>query len=230
MFFSMQKMNSIPNFFFLWYCKDNARFLHWVLWECLIMTINNDSITLLETLMDKQLKSNSRKLWRLPACKKSTSFLTSFLRYCQNIENLLFWEFWECLTISNKIIVSICNKLSWLSACKESSSSLTSFLTYCKEIANLLFWVFWVCLATHNQNDSINLKKPLRFICSQKNHLHLLCFPWDISLKCCLRYFGHARLRTPKVILSSCIKRLYLSAGKKTKFIPHAFRRCCKDM
>ena len=172
MFICMQKMNSIPNFFSLGYCKDNARFLHWVLWESLIMTINNNSITLLETLMDKQLKSNSRKLWRLPACKKSTSFLTSFLRYCQNIENLLFWEFWECLTIS------------WLSACKDSSSSLTSFLTYCKETANLLFWVFWVCLATHNQNDSINLEKPLRFICSQKNHLHLLCFPWYISLKC----------------------------------------------
>ena len=145
------------------------------------------------------------------------------MRYCQNIENLLFWEFWECLTISIKIIVSICSKLSWLSACKESSSSLTSFLIYCKEIANLLFWVFWVCLATHNQNDSINLKKPLKFICWQKNILHLLCFPWDISLKCCFGYFGHARLHTPKVVLSSCIKLLYLSASKKTKFIPHSF-------
>ena len=39
-----------------------------------------------------------KKLLGLSACKKSTSALTSFLRYCQDIANLLFWEIWECLT------------------------------------------------------------------------------------------------------------------------------------
>ena len=51
--------------------------------------------------------------------QKSTSSLTSFLRYCKDIVNLLFWELWECLTIPIKIIVSICSKLLCLSACKK---------------------------------------------------------------------------------------------------------------
>ena len=56
--------------------------------------------------------------------KKSTSSLASFFRYCKDIVNLLFWELWKGLTISIKIIVSICSKLSCLSACKKSTSSL----------------------------------------------------------------------------------------------------------
>ena len=74
--------------------------------------------------------------------KKSTSSLTSSLRYCKDIANLLFWELWECLTIPNKTIVLICRKPSCSSACKKSTSSLTSFVRHCKEITNLLFWVF----------------------------------------------------------------------------------------
>ena len=52
MFFCMQKMNSIPNFCFR-HCKDTANLLFWVLWECLIMPISNDSSTLQETLILK---------------------------------------------------------------------------------------------------------------------------------------------------------------------------------
>ena len=33
----------------------------------------------------------------LSAWKKSTSSLTSFLRYCNKIANLLFWVLWACL-------------------------------------------------------------------------------------------------------------------------------------
>ena len=58
---------------FLRYCKNIANLLLWVLWECLIMPVNNDSITLKETLVPKVLKSTCRKLWCLSACKKSTS-------------------------------------------------------------------------------------------------------------------------------------------------------------
>ena len=60
-------------------------------------------------------------------CRKFDVYLTSFLRYCKGITNLLFWELLECLTIPIKIIVSICNKLPYLSACKKSTSSLTYF-------------------------------------------------------------------------------------------------------
>ena len=67
------------------------------------------------------------------------------LRYCKNIANLLFWELWKYLTISIKIIVSVCVKPSCLSACTKPTSSLTFFFKYCKEVPNLLFWVIWVC-------------------------------------------------------------------------------------
>ena len=45
--------------------------------------------------------------------------LTSFLKYCKDIVNLLFWKLWECLTIPIKIIVWICSKLLYLPACKK---------------------------------------------------------------------------------------------------------------
>ena len=100
-------------------------------------------------LMATSIINNSAKLWklwRLSACKKWSPFLTSFLRYCKDIANLLFWKLWECLTIPIKIMVLICSKLSCLSACKKSTSSLTSFLWYCRKIANLLYRVIWACL------------------------------------------------------------------------------------
>ena len=63
--------------------------------------------------------------------QKSTSSLTSFRRYHKNIENLLFWELWEFLIITIKIMVSICSKQFW---------------RYRKDIGNLLFWELWECL------------------------------------------------------------------------------------
>ena len=82
---------------FLRYCKDITNSLFWELWECLIMHITNHNITLQETLMPKVLISTRRKLWCLSASKKSTSSLTSFLRYCEDITNLLFLRTLEML-------------------------------------------------------------------------------------------------------------------------------------
>ena len=87
---------------FLRYCKDIANLLFWVLWECLVMPINNDSITLWENLMPKILKLTCGKLWCLSSCKKINFISDFFLRYCQNIANLLFWELRDCLTIPIK--------------------------------------------------------------------------------------------------------------------------------
>ena len=67
---------------FLRYCKDITNLLLWVIWECLIMPVNNDGKTLQKMLMSKVFRSTCRKLWYLSACKKSTSSLTSFLKYC----------------------------------------------------------------------------------------------------------------------------------------------------
>ena len=131
-----------------------------------------------------------------------------------------------------KIIPSTCRKLSCLSVCKKSTSSLTFFLKYCKEIADLLFWIIWACLATHTYNDSINLKKPLTFICRQKINftLHVFIEIAKILQTCYFGCFGHAWLCIPKVILSPCRKLLSLPASKKSTSFPIFFWRYCKDM
>ena len=77
-------------FLTLRYCKDVTNLLLSVLWESLILPINNDNITLQEILINKVLESTWRKLWCLYACKKSTSSLTFFWRYCKDVANLLF--------------------------------------------------------------------------------------------------------------------------------------------
>ena len=89
------------------YCKDIANLILSVFWECLIMP-SNDSITLKETLIPKVLKSTCRKFWGLSACKNSTSSVTSFLRYCQDIVNLLFWKLWQCLINLLQAFMLIC--------------------------------------------------------------------------------------------------------------------------
>ena len=45
----------------------------------------------------KIIVSTCRKLSYLFACKISTSSLTSFLWYCKERANLLFWVIWACL-------------------------------------------------------------------------------------------------------------------------------------
>ena len=67
--------------------QNITNFLFWVLWICLATFTENNNL-------------NLQKRWGLSACKKTTSFITSFLRYWKDIANcLLLWEFWECLII-----------------------------------------------------------------------------------------------------------------------------------
>ena len=104
-----------------------------------------------------------------------------------------------------KMIVSIWRNLWCLSSGKKSTSSFTFCLRYSIDIANLLFWVLWVCLATHTQSDTINLKKTSACIFIQKNQLHSPHFSGDIAKvmpTSYFQYFGHAWLRTPKLIAS----------------------------
>ena len=93
--------------------------------------------------------------WCLSACKKSTSSLTSFLRYCKNIANLLFWKLWECLTIPIKNHSINFQETFMLICMQQITHSLTFFLRYCKEISSLLFWVIWASLVTPKKIESI---------------------------------------------------------------------------
>ena len=82
-------------------------------------------------------------------------------------------------------------------------------------------------------HHSINLNKQCLSVYLQaKNQPHPSYFTWDIVKILQTRYFGffgHAWLRTPKLILSTCRKLLCLSAGKK-KSSPTFFCKHYKDI
>ena len=124
-------------------------FLFWVLWTCLATSIKNNNV-------------NLQKLWCLPARKKWTPSLTSYLgcyfQYCENAWSYPWWvlspcrKLW-CLKFWNWLVG---NADVYLDG-QKSISSLTSFLRYCKDIANLLFWEVWECLTISIKNHSINM-------------------------------------------------------------------------
>ena len=126
-------------------------------------------------------------------CMQKINFIPDFFFFfeiLQRYTDFLFWELWECSIIPIKIRVLIFRKPSCFSACKKSTSSFTSFLRYCKEMANLLFQVIWTCMATYTLNDSINLKKPLMFICRQKINFILHIFLKLLERYCKLVILG----------------------------------------
>ena len=103
-------------------------------------------------------------------------------------------------------------------AFKKSTSLLTSFLRHSKEIVKL-FWALWACLTTQTWNDSINLKKPLAFICRQKINFTLHVFFEVLQGSCklvILDSLGMPGYTTPKVILSTCRKLPGLPASKNS--------------
>ena len=109
--------------------------------------------------------------------KNQLSSLTSFLRYCKDTANFLFWRMFDhphqksYYHFAENFYAKMHSKNH-----HSSTLSFTSFLRYYKEIANL-FWVIWVCLATHKSKYNINLKTLKR----TKIYLHPSHSPWDIA-------------------------------------------------
>ena len=105
----------------------------------------------------------------------TTMSLTSFLRYCKDKEiiNLLFWEFWECLTIPIKIIVYQFVEME------------TSMFTYLQKIQFLTD--FFLKILERNGKPVIlgNLGwETFYAYLRTKNQLHPSCFLWILQ-----RYF-----------------------------------------
>ena len=167
--------------------------------------------------MSKVLKST---MMFISHAKNQLYLLTSSLRYCKDIANLLFWELQECLIIPIKTIVFICRKPSSSSACKKSTSSPTSFVRYCKEIVKLLLWVIWACLVTWLCTPKVILSTCRKRLClsASKKATSSPKFSRDITKICKTSYFGYfgqAWLYTPKMILSTCRKLQCLSECQK---------------
>ena len=122
--------DKVHSWLLFWDIVKILQTFYWVLWEWLIVPINDDSIALEETLMPKVLKSTCSYLWCLCSYQKLTSSLTFFFwRYYKDIANLLFWELWECFAIPIKIIVLIYGPFS----------CFVSILRHCKEIEACYF-------------------------------------------------------------------------------------------
>ena len=104
--------------------------------------------------------------------KKSTSSLTSFLRY--------YKEFCNLVTLGNLGRPDHIHQDSryqlvgqfdvYLHA--KNQLHLSLFLRYCKDIIKLLFYILWTCLAMTSKNDTTSLLKTLMFIFMQKNHIY----------------------------------------------------------
>ena len=152
----------------------------------------------------KIIVSICRQLSCLFSCKKSTSSLTSFLKYCREIANLLFWVIWACLAQITQLIASKFEEAFdiYLQAKNQLySSHFPSDIG--KILQNLLFWVPWACLATHTQSDTIHLQQKT-FLFKDKKRTSSPMLVWiyckDIQTFY-FGYFGHAWLCTPNINL-----------------------------
>ena len=131
----------------------------------------------------KMIVSIWRNLWCLSSRKKSTSSFTFCLRYCIDITNLLFSVLSVCrATHTQSDTINLKKTSAFILRQKKSTSAPTFFWKNCKNNAKFLFWVLWACLATDtkidsiSQNDTINLKKSLMFICMPKINFIILFF------------------------------------------------------
>ena len=88
--FICRKNQLHPWVFFLRYCKEISQTCYFGYfgheWQC----------------PAKLIVSTYRKTWFWSACKKSSSYLPSFLWFCKDIANLLFWVLWACLAMASK--------------------------------------------------------------------------------------------------------------------------------
>ena len=126
---------------------------------------------------------NLSKFSYVPACKKSTLSFTSFLRYCREIANFLFWVIWACLATHIKNDSITLKKRLTIISREKSTPSFTFSLKYCKDIIKLLSWVLWACLVMHTQSDTINLKNFCVYL-QVKNQFHSPCFSGDTAKIC----------------------------------------------
>ena len=208
---------------------------------------------------------------------KSTSSVTSFLRYCKEITNLLFWKLWECLAIPIKNH-RINLYETFMLICIQKINFITHFFLKILKRNNKL-----VILGNLGMHGNIHLnwqyqfEKTFNVYLQAKNQLRPSGFPWDVAKILQTSYFGyfglpgyphskwyyqvledfhiylqaknelhphvfleilqrymqtsyfvylgHAWLRTPKMIVSTCRKLQCLSACQKyTSFFISLFR------
>ena len=145
-----KKINFISLFFF----EISGRH-----WKLAILRI----LEMLDNPPVKVILSICRKHAYLSACKKSTSPLTSFLRYCKKKQTYYFGYFGHTCLCTPKMRASNCRTFWCLSACQKQTSSFTSFLRY-YIINTLAIWLV-DSIFTHNSITTIlpDMKKVMKY-------------------------------------------------------------------
>ena len=99
--------------------------------------------------LSKITVSICKKLSCLSACKKTTSPLTSFFKFCKEIANLLFGYLEHAWLRIPKVIISTRRKLLRLSACKKNQLHSPCFSGDTAKICKLLTLGTLGMLTTH---------------------------------------------------------------------------------
>ena len=138
-------------------------------------------------------------------------FFTHFFLQ-RKVTHLLFWVIWVCLSTHTKHD-SINSKKHLMFICRQKSTLSFMFsLRYCNGIANLLFWALQACLSTQAQ-VMLSACKKLLCLCAGKKSTSSPTFFWKYCEDMHTSYFGcfgHARLCTPKMIVSTSFLRYIL--------------------
>ena len=111
--------------------------MFWVLWTCLTMHTQRDTIILQKALV-------------FICRKKSTSFNMLFRWYCKDMQTSYFGYLPPALLHTSKMIESICRKLPCLSASQKQTSSFTSLLRY-YILKNPAIWLAGNTLANNSR-------------------------------------------------------------------------------
>ena len=184
--------------------------------------------------MPKVLKSTCRKRWCLSVCKKINFIFHLFLRCCKDVAHLLFGHFRHAWLHIPKVILSNCRKLY-----------LQKKIVYLKRLSaekNQLYQ-----MTVHHQVRQLKLHQLHQVTVSSREFLDIqatidfrftlnVYVTWYVTISFIprvfreilqryttsyFRYFEHAWLRTPKMILSTCRKLHYCMP--KINFIIHFF-------
>ena len=143
MFISMQNNNFIPQFF-----------LEILQRHCILVILS--TLSMPGHTLSRVTVLIYRKLW-WSLCKKSISSLTSFLGYCKDFANFLFWVIWAALAMPTKINgINLYDSLMFI--CMQEINFIPPFFFEILQwYYNLLFWVLWACLAMTIKNDNTSL-------------------------------------------------------------------------
>ena len=161
-------------------------------------------------MLDHPHENHSLNLNQL-ACNKSTSSLISFLRYCKEIANLLFWLIWACLATPawNDTITFM--KPSTFMSMEKINFNLHVFL----DILQKYFKP--VVLGTLGMFGYVYPKWKLSCLSAGKKSTpsFMLLRRYCKDMQTYFGYFGHAWLHSPKMIVLTCRRLRCLSACKK---------------